>query len=114
MIIGIFLLFSEDASIKVYGLLLFFLGLISYVAKDVHLLSQKNKNTRDVNCKFELKYDVKAILESSVVEKYFKDKNFADYRKELEGITISQQLLKNYEKMLEEGMINPNVKINVK
>ena len=35
---------------------LFFLGLISYVGKEVHLLSQKNKNTREVNCKFEVTY----------------------------------------------------------
>lgn len=114
VIVGIFLLFSDDASVKVYGLLLFFLGLISYVGKEVHLLSQENKNTREVNCKFEVTYEVKAILESSVVEKYFKDKNFSDYRKELDGVSISQHLRENYEKMLEEWKINPSVKVNVK
>ncbi len=115
MLVGIFLLFSEDPSIKVYGLLLFFLGVISHFGKEVRaLVLQKRINDREVNCKFEITYDVKVILESTIVEKYFKDKNFADYRKELDGVSIPQHLLKNYEKMLEEWQISPKVQINIK
>lgn len=115
VIVGIILLFSDDSSIKVYGLLLFFLGLISYVGKELHnLASSNNINNREVNCRFDIKYDVKAILESNIVEKYFKDKNFIDYRKELDGVSIPQHLIENYEIMLKDWKINPAIKINVK